>query len=53
MSYEVPNNEQLLKWVEEVTVLCEPDRIHWCDGSQEEYDTLCSQLVESGTFKKL
>ena len=53
MSYELPNNEQLLKWVEDVTVLCEPDRIHWCDGSQEEYDELCHQLVQGGTFKKL
>ena len=53
MSYEVPKNEQLLKWVEEVAELCEPDRIHWCDGSQEEYDELCNLLVQSGTFRKL
>ncbi|OGU15611.1 MAG: phosphoenolpyruvate carboxykinase [Geobacteraceae bacterium GWC2_53_11] len=52
MSYEV-KNEQLVKWVAEVTALCEPEAVHWCDGSQEEYDTLCNQLVESGTFKKL
>ncbi len=52
MSYEV-KNEQLVKWVSEVAALCGPETIHWCDGSQEEYDTLCNQLVESGTFKKL
>ena len=52
MSYEV-KNEQLVKWVAEVAALCGPEAIHWCDGSQEEYDTLCNQLVESGTFKKL
>lgn len=52
MNYEV-KNEQLVKWVAEVTALCEPKSVHWCDGSQEEYDTLCNQLVESGTFKKL
>ena len=46
-------NEQLTKWVTEVEALCEPDKIHWCDGSQEEYDDLCNQLVQSGTFKKL
>ena len=52
MSYEV-KNEQLVKWVAEVAALCGPETIHWCDGSQEEYDALCNQLVESGTFKKL
>ncbi len=45
MSYEV-KNEQLVKWVAEVAALCGPEKIHWCDGSQEEYDTLCNQLVE-------
>ena len=53
MSYEVPQNDQLMKWVEEVAELCEPERIHWCDGSQEEYDELCELLVKAGTFKKL
>ena len=46
-------NEQLTKWVEEVAALCEPESIHWCNGSQEEYDSLCNQLVASGTFQKL
>src|SRR5664279_1789317 len=52
MSYEV-QNEQLVKWVAEVAALCGPEKIHWCDGSQEEYDELCNQLVQSGTFQKL
>jgi len=52
MGYEV-KNEQLQKWVEEVAALCEPEAIHWCDGSQEEYDNLCNLLVQSGTFRKL
>ncbi len=46
-------NEQLTKWVAEAVALCEPEKIHWCSGSQEEYDGFCKQLVESGTFKKL
>ena len=40
-------------WVEEMVALCQPDSIHWCDGSQEEYDGLCEQMVESGTFLRL
>ena len=52
MSYEV-KNEQLRKWVDEVSALCEPDKVYWCDGSQEEYDNLCNQLVQAGTFQKL
>ena len=52
MGYEV-KNEQLKRWVAEVAALCEPDSIHWCDGSQEEYDNLCALMVKGGTFKKL
>jgi phosphoenolpyruvate carboxykinase (GTP) len=46
-------HERLLAWVEEVAALSEPDRIHWCDGSAEEYERLCAGLVEAGTFKRL
>src|SRR6188472_2406561 len=46
-------NAKLLTWVEEVAALTEPDAVHWCDGSAEEYDALCQGLVESGTFRKL
>ncbi|MBR4251577.1 MAG: phosphoenolpyruvate carboxykinase (GTP) [Kiritimatiellae bacterium] len=37
-------------WVAEVAALCQPDAIHWCDGSQAEYDALAGQLVARGTF---
>jgi phosphoenolpyruvate carboxykinase (GTP) len=46
-------NRRLLDWVEEVAALTQPDAIHWCDGSGEEYDLLCARLVEAGTFRRL
>jgi phosphoenolpyruvate carboxykinase (GTP) len=46
-------HQRLLAWVEEVAELTTPDSIHWCDGSAEEYDALCRQLVEAGTFERL
>ena len=44
---------RLRAWVEEVAELTQPDAIHWCDGSAEEYDALCRGLVEAGTFERL
>jgi phosphoenolpyruvate carboxykinase (GTP) len=41
-------NQRLVAWVEEVAALTKPDDIYWCDGSQEEYDLLSAQMVESG-----
>ncbi len=46
-------NEKLKIWVNQIADLCQPDKIHWCNGSQEEYDHLCSQMVSTGTLKKL
>src|SRR5213079_3745088 len=46
-------NEHLLRWVEKMAELTRPAKIHWVDGSKEEYDRLCAELVESGTFIKL
>jgi phosphoenolpyruvate carboxykinase (GTP) len=52
MSYEV-KNQQLKKWVDDMAAMCQPDQVYWCDGSDEEYDRLCKQLVDAGTFRKL
>jgi len=43
----------LLKWVNEMTALCTPDAVEWCDGSQAEWDRLTSLMVEKGTFTRL
>ena len=45
--------EELVAWVAEQAELCKPDSIYWCDGSDEEWDRLTSQMVESGMFIKL
>ncbi len=44
---------KLLDWVEEIAELTQPDAIHWCDGSAEEYDSLAQALIDAGTFERL
>ncbi len=43
----------LLAWVQDMVELCEPDAVHWVDGSDAEHELLCKQLVEAGTFQEL
>jgi phosphoenolpyruvate carboxykinase (GTP) len=52
-STAAPTHEKLLAWVDEVAELTQPDEIHWCDGSAEEYDAFSQTLVDAGTFGRL
>ena len=46
-------NARLVAWVADMAALCKPERIHWCDGSAEEYRALCDLLVANGTLTRL
>ena len=46
-------HQKLLAWVDQIAELTQPEDVHWCDGSAEEYDDLCQQLVDAGTFDRL
>ncbi len=54
-TYNQPNtaNKNLVAWVQEMAALCEPSGIHWCDGSEQENQSLCDLMVQNGTFIKL
>ncbi|MBM4003584.1 MAG: phosphoenolpyruvate carboxykinase (GTP) [Planctomycetes bacterium] len=46
-------NRQLVAWVKTIEELCQPDAVHWCDGSVEEYDRLCEEMIGTGTLVRL
>ena len=51
---EVPTaHSKLLGWVDQIAELTKPAKIFWCDGSEQEYDRLCQELVDAGTFQRL
>ena len=52
-SQALSTDGHLLRWVEKMAALTRPSAVHWVDGSREEYDALCNQMVESGTFVRL
>jgi phosphoenolpyruvate carboxykinase (GTP) len=47
------DHAKLVSWVEEMTKLCQPEKVFWCDGSDEENEALCELMVKSGTLTKL
>ncbi len=53
VSKPLSTNPHLYKWVQKMAELTQPAAIHWVDGSLEEYEALCAQMVEAGTFIKL
>src|SRR6476620_4272526 len=47
------SNQRLQAWVDDWAAVLRPAAVHWCDGTAEEYDDLCADMVRSGTFTRL
>ena len=47
------NNQKLISWVNEWAELCQPEKVYWCDGSEEENDRLLAEMVATGMAVKL
>ena len=50
---DVTSHKGLAAWVDEMTKLCQPNQVSWCDGSEQEYQRLCDLMVQSGTLTRL
>jgi phosphoenolpyruvate carboxykinase (GTP) len=46
-------NKKLLAWVDAIAKLCKPSAVHWCDGSEQEYQAMCDLMVKNGTARRL
>src|SRR5947207_1978629 len=46
MTTDAVKNKRLTDWVDQISALCQPDAIYWCDGTPTEYDRLCRQMVK-------
>src|SRR6476660_2627646 len=50
---QTTRNQSLICWVNEMKALCAPKNVFWCDGSDQEYQSLCQLMVKSGTLTPL
>ena len=43
-------NAPLLKWLDKMVEMCDPTDVHWCDGSDQEWDDLCKKMIDQGAM---